>query len=542
MLRRSMPTAASLRLATLAGFGFLASASCTAVLDFPQCRDAEDCADASGRKLVCVDTRCVEPPDPTEIACESTSECVEVLGDGAVCGPTGRCAALASEQCTIVRAPADVPPADVVWIGSILATSPPYDALVLPLQNAVQLAVEDFNVSTTLPSGRKIGWIGCDSRGRVEHAVAAARHLVEEVGVPAVIGPTFSESTLAVASEVTIPGRTFLMTPTATHPAITELEDGGLVWRTITSDVHQAEALADRLTQMEPGSQRVLVLGKDDAYGRGLSSDVVRLVRERIAGSAVATLIYDDPARFTTTEELLGSYGAIIGTGYQHRADTIVIAGTSEARELILFYLQAWSNDPSPPPLPRFVVSHGGVPILESIVHNVAEGPFRPTLMANLEGTSPVIADPENFAAYNIRYMIRFDDQEAITSSSLSYDATMVTLLAMVAADASGEVDGVEIARAMPRLVDEGGTRVSFGEGLGFIVTARAVLADGGTVDLRGVSGELDFDLVTGDVRTDLVGWGVVPRPGTTDIPLLSPLRMYLLDPPPATGGTWVDL
>ena len=118
----------------------------------------------------------------------------------------------------------------------------------------------------------------------------------------------------------------------------------------------------------------------------------------------------------------------------------------------------------------------------------------------------------------------------------------MVTLFAMVAASTEKKLDGVEIARAMPRLVDEAGTRVSFGEGLGFVRSARDVLAQGGSVDLRGVSGELDFDLVTGDVRTDLVGWGVVPRSGDANAPLLTMLRMYLLDPPPASGGTWVDL
>lgn len=530
------------RLATLASVGLLGALACSFTLDFAQCRDDADCVNAQGRDLVCGgDARCVERADPAEVVCEATAECVEAFDAEHVCNPSGRCAALASDRCAIVRPPADVDPADVVWIGSILATSPPFEHLVSPLQNAVQLAVEDFNASTSLTGGRKVGWIGCDSAGDVEHGLEAARHLVLDVGVPAIVGPSFSETTLAVATEVTVPGRVFLMTPTATNPSITDLDDDGLVWRTITSDVHQAEALADRLPLMEPTPRRVLVLGKDDAYGRGLATDVVRHLGDRLPGAAVATLIYENPAGFSSNEQLLGSYGATIGTGYQHRADTVVIAGTSEARELILFYLQAWSNDPDPPALARFVVSHGGVPILESAVNQVAEG-FRPDLMPSLEGTSPIIADPENFAAYNIRYMIRFDEQEAITSSSLSYDATMVTLLAMAAAGAEKAIDGVEIARAMPRLVDTSGTRVSFGEGLGFVSTARDILVQGGSVDLHGVSGELDFDLVTGEVRTDFIGWGVVPRQGTTDVPLLTPMRMYMLDPPPALGGTWVDL
>jgi ABC-type branched-subunit amino acid transport system substrate-binding protein len=525
-------------LAGLLAVGVLGGWACSFVVDLRQCRDDADCLD-EGRDLVCdAESRCVPRPDPAEVECELSSECVDRFDAEHVCGPSGHCAALATPRCSIVHGPADADPDDVVWIGSILATSPPYQTLVLPLQNAVQLAIEDFNGATSLGGGKKVGWIGCDSGGTVEGALEAAEHLVRDVGVPAVVGPTFSETTTAVATGVTIPSRVFLMTPTATHPSITDLDDDGLVWRTITSDVHQAEAVADRLPLLDPPASRVLLLGKDDAYGRGLVSSVSSLLSERSPGAAVATLIYDNPARFANQEELLSSYGAIVGTGYQHRADTIVIAGTSEAHELALFYLQAWSNDPDAPALPRFVVTHGGVPVLESIVKNVAEG-FRPTLMPRLEGTSPVISDPENFAAYNIRYMIRFDDQEAITSSSLSYDATMVTLLAMVAADAEGSIGGPEIAGAMSRLVE--GTLVSFGDP-GFVTQARDRLVAGDSVDLRGVSGALDFDLATGDVRTDLVGWGVVPRSGTTDVPLLSPLRMYVLDDPPATGGTWQDL
>jgi branched-chain amino acid transport system substrate-binding protein len=517
--------------------------ACTPTLDFRQCRDDTDCVNEQGVQLVCNSANeCVLPPDPANMTCESTTDCVEAFDSGYVCGPENRCAALASERCTIVQPPAGAAPEDIVWIGSILATSPPFNTLIQPLQNATQLAIEDFNNTTALRDGRKIGWVGCDSRGDADAAVEAARHLVDEVGVPALVGPSFSESTLAVAEDVTIPGRTFLITPTATNPAVTQLDDDGLVWRTITSDVHQAEAIADRLPLLDPSPERILVLGKDDAYGRGLASDVVGLAKERLPQAAVASLVYEDPATFQSNDELLSSYGATIGTGFQHGADTVVLVGTSETRELILFYLQARESANPQPPLERYLVSHGGVPVLESIVEAVAPE-FRPTLMPQLEGTSPIIQDPQNFAAYNIRYKIRFDDQEALTSSSLSYDATMVVMLAMTAVPEGTPLNGIEIARVMPRLVEKSGTAVSFGgESLQFIAAARDALVAGGDVDLQGVSGALDFDLVTGEVRTDLIGWGLVPQDGTTDVPVLTPMRRYVLDDAPAVGGTWMDL
>ena len=61
-------------------------------------------------------------------------------------------------------------------------------------------------------------------------------------------------------------------------------------------------------------------------------------------------------------------------------------------------------------------------------------------------------------------------------------------------------------------------------------------------MDLQGVSGELDFDLSTGEVRTNIVGWDLAPKSGTEDIAALSQGRVYILNPIPAVDGTWVPL
>ena len=148
--------------------------------------------------------------------------------------------------------------------------------------------------------------------------------------------------------------------------------------------------------------------------------------------------------------------------------------------------------------------------------------------------------DPDNFAAFNIRYKIRFMNADALTSSSLSYDATLAALFAMVTVDPERPMTGTAIADGMAALRDPDGTPVSFsGAGLAFIQTARNELAAGGTVDLQGVSGALDWDPDTGELRANIVGWSLG---GTPDAPLLTPARLYALDPAPATTGTWIDL
>ena len=343
---------------------------------------------------------------------------------------------------------------------------------------------------------------------------------------------------IEVANDVTVDAETFVISPTATAKAITDLDDDGLVWRTISSDVYQAPALADMLPLLDPLPERVLLLAKDDIYGNTLLEDVQSRLQTSLPGANIASLIYEDPADFSSNDELLNAYGTTISQGFPHQADTVLILGTSEVRELILFYLQARETMNPQPPLPRFVVSHGGVPVLEDVVEEVAES-FRPTLMRFLFGTSPIIQDPANFEAYNIRYKIRFADQDAITASSLGYDATLVALLA--AAATKGQ-KGSQIANQIENLQDPAGQQIGFNSGIDFIDEARDVLVDGGSVDLTGVSGGLDFDLQTGEVRTDLIGWALLPRDGSPAQPVLTPTRQYILEDAPATTGMWVDL
>ena len=541
MQRSRASSTALLRALVTCGLGIAAGLACTPTLEFQQCRDDVDCTNSRQLDLVCSESHeCVPRPEPGDVTCSSSQECVDAFDENHVCGVGAVCTPLTSEHCTKVNRPADTAADDIVWLGSILATSPPFDTSIVPIENAVQLAVEDFNEVTTLPGGKRVGWIGCDSVGTSSIAVEAARHLVETVGVEAIVGPTFSAPTIDVAREVTISNEAFLISPTASSPTITDLDDGGLVWRTINSDVYQASALADRLAALDPVPERVLVLAKNDAYGQGITQSMSPRVKELLPDVRQATLLYPDPVGFASNEQLLSAYGAVIAEGFPHQADTVVLVGTNEVRDLTLFYLAVRDDQNPVPPLPRFLYAHGGVPVMESTVEAVSAG-FRPSLMQALEGVSPIIQDTDNFQAYNIRYKIRFMDQDALTASSLGYDAAMVTLLSMLSIE-QGPVTGVGIAQGMTRLVDHDAPIVDFSDGLSFIETVAEALAAGQNVDLQGVSGALDFDLLTGEPRTDLIGWGLVPKDGQPEQPVLTPVRRYVLDEPPAVTGTWMEL
>ncbi|WAS98753.1 ABC transporter substrate-binding protein [Nannocystis punicea] len=584
----------------------LAFGACTAITNFADCKVDEDCAGAGngyvcgpGNKCVPGDdettsgdpgtspttslptTSTTEPPvtttletetdavtstttsttettastDPdTEtttttggpLTCTAHSECVAALGDDHVCGKAGECVSALTAECQTFHWPSDKPADKVVFVGSIMATSPPFDALVLPLQNAVQLAVEDFNANSDLPGGVKIAWIGCDDQGSADKATASLTHLSDTIGVPVVVGPIFSELVLLLADQAKASG-TLLISPTASAKEITDLEDDGLVWRTIPSDVYQANAFADRIPQLTPAPQKVALLNKADAYGKSLHMDAFTRLMDKEPQLEITNHEYPNPVGLTQAE-LLQMYGTVIANAWGapgDHPDTIGIIGTTEAIDIILGFMNAWSAENPDPPLPRFVVSHGVVAALPDLIAK-APAPLKPVLMQITEGVAPIIFDEANFNNFNIRYKIRFNDQAPITAASLSYDAAMVLMLAMAGVPEGEPIDGKNVAAAIAKLVDKAGTAVSFGEVMGlsltFIKKARNILVTGGTVDLKGVSGALDFDLATGEVRVNLLGWGIDADMGMPDVGVLDPKRMYVLAPVPSTEGMWVDL
>jgi branched-chain amino acid transport system substrate-binding protein len=490
------------------------------------------------------------------VGCTLNSECET----DQFCGAGGSCTDLLTTECQIIHWPGDAP-ADrdnVVFIGSIMPTGEPFTNLVQPLENAVQLAVDDFNDTTTLQGDRRIAWIGCNDAAGPTASQAAATHLVDTVGVPAIVGPIFSEAVLDVAADISVPGGAFLITPTATAMSIASLDDQDLVWRTIPGDVYQSNALVDRMIDLDAISpvSNLLVLAKDDAYGNGILAAILDDLTMSLPTAAIYTDTYPDPTTFATQDELLAAYGAVLAQAATDEAAMpyythVLFIGTSEIQVLLYSFLGVVWDGAGGDPMPLFTVTHGAVPEMQRFIEEIgpetgtaALVPLKPLIESRLQGTSPVVLNPVNFEAFSIRYRIAFNDEQPLSSSALSYDATLSTLFAMCTIAADADVTGAAIAAAMPNLVDADGEFISFsGSDLSFIGDARNTLAtEGGSVDLQGVSGELQWDLATGDVRADVWGWDVIDMSGDGSMPTSAPTRIYLLDPDPATDGTWMPI
>ncbi|HWL84657.1 MAG TPA: ABC transporter substrate-binding protein, partial [Polyangiaceae bacterium] len=208
------------------------------------------------------------------------------------------CQQLVTKECPYVYGNYNGAGSDnAVYFGVIISLTGPYGDGYKPFEAAVRTAIADFDQNThgLPPIGasngqpRPLVGIICDDASAAEADSAttllSARHLVNDVGVSAIIGTPSTSTTLAMATEVTIPSGVFAISPSATGESITDIADNGLLWRTAPSDLFQGGAMATfvntvlipKVRNRNPsnpvpaGGLSILSFVRGDVYGNGLA-------------------------------------------------------------------------------------------------------------------------------------------------------------------------------------------------------------------------------------------------------------------------------
>jgi len=180
----------------------LASASCSAVLTFRECNVDSDCKGMTdaGAQLYCTDDHM----------------CVGAIPDYKLCA---------------VSQPADGKiPAGALVIGGLFRTSGANDVNDHTFRQAADLAAQEF-----VAKSYNIAHVVCDTAGDPAQAARAYNVVIDRFGAKVIVGPDTSDEVFAVAKEVKARGVP-IISPSATNPDISNLDDGGLVWRTAASD------------------------------------------------------------------------------------------------------------------------------------------------------------------------------------------------------------------------------------------------------------------------------------------------------------------
>lgn len=437
-------------LVTLAKVAFIATAlvstGCSAVLDWDSCTTDADCG--AGR------------------TCDTAN--------GICLGGTITVAGLLKNNCQrVYGVPLENALDDnVILLGTLLPKNGQLAQYGGPMDDAVAMAVGEINSAGGL-FGKKLAVLSCDSGTDSAQAKVAAAHLVN-VGVPAVIGPAASGVSIDVFNDVFRAAGILSISPSATAPAISDLADDNLLWRTCPSDAFQGAAMAGYLNNS--GAAKVALINRDDAYGNGLA----QAVKDGVCAPAGPMDCNDDSLFFTrryNAEAYSSPQSNIMLALAAFEPDVTVLVGFVEdgANFLNLAAQTTISR--------RFIVTDGMKS--SDLITLVNE----PELVCRLLGTQPAAPSGSNYQSFEINYGASYGGLQPGAFSANAYDALYALGYAMAAA--GDTINGQTIAAGLSRLST--GTAVDVGQpGWGANIQ-KLSSSPTATIDFRGASGPLNF-------------------------------------------------
>jgi len=415
----------------------------------------------------------------------------------AVCvKPEGRCVQLLNEDCDAVTG--DYLNDRAIILGSLFSTKGTQAATNLPRQQAAALAIEQINAVGGVPGGessaeaRPLVLVSCDESSNL---VRAAEHLVNDLGVPAIIGPNTSQDTLDVSSKVTVPGGTVVITPTAVASSITSLSDKDLTWLMVPSDVQRAPLMVSQLgaletqvkTERSKDSVKLGIVFRNDALGVGTRTSLNDLVINAKNLSDAFNL-----GNHVQIDGYLASDAdqqAIVDKYVSFAPDIIVLAGTAEAVTQVMKPLEAkWTA----PYRPYYVlIDSTKVPELMTAVTGNDDLRSRVRGTGITPGPSGKDTPAEAYNGFKIDYDVRYAGASStISGMGPSHDAAYAIGLAL-AATKDMPVSGASIAKGLRMLASGPAKYTTLGTN---VLAAFQKLGTGSGITAVGSFGVLDWD------------------------------------------------
>jgi len=176
--------------------------------------------------------------------------------------------------CLMLFAPLTANAANTIKLGVAGAHTGDLAGYGIPALNAARLVVDKFNAAGGV-NGRRIEIIAQDDQCKPEMAVNAATRLIAS-GVDIVMGATCSGATRA-ALPLYEDRKIVSMSPSATHPTLTQAGEFPHFFRTTPSDDAQARLNADFAIKAL-NAKKIAILHDRGDYGRGLAEFVKRFV------------------------------------------------------------------------------------------------------------------------------------------------------------------------------------------------------------------------------------------------------------------------
>ena len=342
-----------------------------------------------------------------------------------------------------------------VKVGVILGFTGPIESLTPAMAASAELALKEASDSGAFLGGKVIVPVRGDSTCiDAAAATAAAERLVTAEGVAAIFGADCSGVTIAITNNVSVPNGVVTISPSATSPALTTIEDNGLFFRTAPSDARQGQVLAEVL--IERGIDSVAVTYTNNDYGKGLDGSFAEAFAA-LGGTVEISAAHEDGK---------GDYSAEVGALSASGAEHLAVFGYVDqgGKGIIQTSVDTGAFE-------NFIVADGMIG--DSLIEAIGDA------LTGTIGTAPGSASEGAQMFLDHATANGVDGDGPFRGES--YDAAALIVLAMQAA---GSADRGGIAGQVMAVANGPGEPILPGE----LAKGLQILADGGEVDYVGAS------------------------------------------------------
>ena len=345
--------------------------------------------------------------------------------------------------------------AEEIKVGIILGFTGPIESLTPGMAEGAEMAFKEASDSGKLLGGKTVSSIRADSTCvDAAAATAAAERLITADGVAAIMGADCSGVTTAIANNVAVSNGVVMVSPSATSPALSTIEDNGFFFRTAPSDARQGQVLAEVVKAR--GISSVAVTYTNNDYGKGLAESFSGAYTA-MGGTVEATAAHEDGKADYAAE-----VGALAATG----AKDLVVLGYLDqgGKGMIQASLDSGAFE-------RFIMADGMIgQSLPDAIGADLNGSF---------GTLPG-GDTEGAATFLELAKAAGGDGDGPYRGE-SYDAAALIVLAMQAANSA---DRGAIQSKIEMVANAPGEKIGPGE----LAKGLTILASGGDVDYVGAT------------------------------------------------------
>ena len=226
-----------------------------------------------------------------------------------------------------------------IKMGIILGFTGPIESLTPAMAASAELAFKEASDSGSLLGGKKISVTRADSTCVDSAAAVTAAEGLVSGGAVAIMGADCSGVTGAIAEKVAVPNGVVMISPSATSPGLTDINDRGYFFRTAPSDARGGQILAD-ITK-DRGVKSVAITYTNNDYGKGLADVYSAAVKAHGIKVTTVAAHEDGKADYSSEVATLASAGgdAVAVIGYLDQGGKGIIQGSLDSGAFDKFIL-----------------------------------------------------------------------------------------------------------------------------------------------------------------------------------------------------------